>query len=174
MMYVSSVFQFSMLKDLLHLLTLSRSDMQTYRISNSRTHRLTDIIPWHYFLYLLCTVFLYSCATEPKENSTESQGETAALDSNRLEESIEYIVQSDGEAIEIDGIRLTPVATERPYPDSHLHMSPMSQPKAGLNRFEFEVENFELGVQTDGDRSRILANSDKGQHIHFILQFDKK
>lgn len=40
---------------------------------------------------------------------------------------------------------------------------------AGKNKFQFSVENFELGAQTPGAAERGLANSDKGQHIHFIL-----
>lgn len=40
---------------------------------------------------------------------------------------------------------------------------------AGKNKFQFAVENFELGSQTSGAGDNGLANSDKGQHIHFIL-----
>ena len=32
----------------------------------------------------------------------------------------------------------------------------------------FEVDNFELGEQTQGAIQNGLANSSKGQHIHFI------
>lgn len=35
--------------------------------------------------------------------------------------------------------------------------------------FEFSVENYELGAQTDSPNNKVLANSGKGQHIHFIL-----
>lgn len=35
--------------------------------------------------------------------------------------------------------------------------------------FDFDVENYELGVQTKGAGVNGLANSAKGQHIHFIL-----
>lgn len=35
--------------------------------------------------------------------------------------------------------------------------------------FDFTVENYELGVQTEGAGENGLANSAKGQHIHFIL-----
>ena len=35
--------------------------------------------------------------------------------------------------------------------------------------FLFQVNNYELGVQTKGPNSEMLANSSKGQHIHFIL-----
>nr|WP_136252027.1 hypothetical protein [Ningiella ruwaisensis] len=35
--------------------------------------------------------------------------------------------------------------------------------------FEFKVENYDIGAQTQGSNATLLANSDKGQHIHFIL-----
>ncbi len=35
--------------------------------------------------------------------------------------------------------------------------------------FNFEVNNYDLGVQTESTNKNILANSMKGQHIHFIL-----
>ena len=35
-----------------------------------------------------------------------------------------------------------------------------------------EVENYELGVQTDTERAKEIANSAKGQHVHIILDND--
>jgi len=35
--------------------------------------------------------------------------------------------------------------------------------------FSFDVQNYELSAQTIGSNGAILANSGKGQHIHFIL-----
>ena len=35
--------------------------------------------------------------------------------------------------------------------------------------FSFSVKNYQLGAQTDSPNSKQLANSAKGQHIHFIL-----
>mgnify|MGYP001161314968 FL=1 len=34
--------------------------------------------------------------------------------------------------------------------------------------FSFDIDNYELGVQTSNEFDYKLANSDKGQHIHFI------
>lgn len=39
---------------------------------------------------------------------------------------------------------------------------------AGEVNFNYSVTNFELGVQTPDAEGRGIANSDKGQHIHFI------
>ncbi|WP_298317568.1 hypothetical protein [uncultured Aquimarina sp.] len=41
--------------------------------------------------------------------------------------------------------------------------------KSGEMDFSFKVENYELGAQTSGANAQKLANSGKGQHIHFIL-----
>lgn len=41
--------------------------------------------------------------------------------------------------------------------------------QAGEMDFSFKVENYELGAQTEGENAQKLANSGKGQHIHFIL-----
>ncbi|GAA0723566.1 hypothetical protein GCM10009430_27150 [Aquimarina litoralis] len=40
---------------------------------------------------------------------------------------------------------------------------------SGEMDFSFKVENYELGAQTTGPNPEKLANSGKGQHIHFIL-----
>lgn len=36
-------------------------------------------------------------------------------------------------------------------------------------RFVFQVDDYALGQQTEGPNAAMLANSGKGQHIHFIL-----
>ena len=38
--------------------------------------------------------------------------------------------------------------------------------------FSFETNNYELGIQTSNEFNYNLANSDKGQHIHFIVNND--
>ena len=38
--------------------------------------------------------------------------------------------------------------------------------------FSFETNNYELGIQTSNELNYNLANSDKGQHIHFIVNND--
>lgn len=39
----------------------------------------------------------------------------------------------------------------------------------GEVNFNFNVSNYELGVITKSENTSLLANSNKGQHIHFIL-----
>lgn len=59
------------------------------------------------------------------------------------------------------------------YPDASLTMSaPESVIDTGEVAFNFEVANYDLGVQTPDASARAIANSGKGQHIHFILNND--
>lgn len=44
--------------------------------------------------------------------------------------------------------------------------------KEGENTFAFEVQNYKLGEQTPDAKDKGLANSGKGQHIHWILNND--
>lgn len=44
-----------------------------------------------------------------------------------------------------------------------------NQLSSGATDFTFTMNNYELGKQTEGPNAEKLANSGKGQHIHFIL-----
>lgn len=44
--------------------------------------------------------------------------------------------------------------------------------KEGENVFNFDVQNYKLGEQTPDAKEKGLANSGKGQHIHWILNND--
>lgn len=58
------------------------------------------------------------------------------------------------------------------YADASLKMmkpTTAEMESAGEVDFAFEVNNYELGTQTDSTMAGMLANSDKGQHIHFIM-----
>ena len=74
------------------------------------------------------------------------------------------------DAIEKDGLRLYQVNPEKDYPSAALDLKdPIGKNlRVGPTRFDFVVREYQLQKQTAGERSRSLANSDKGQHIHFI------
>lgn len=58
------------------------------------------------------------------------------------------------------------------YEDASLSLNgpeTMQVAKAGEADFAFEVTNYELGAQTESRNAEKLANSGKGQHIHFIV-----
>lgn len=75
------------------------------------------------------------------------------------------------EEIEVGAITIEKLKGSPAYADAILTMN---NPETGtLNTgevdFAFTIENYELGVQTEGSNTGRLANSGKGQHIHFIL-----
>jgi len=68
-------------------------------------------------------------------------------------------------------VSLAPMSPE--FPDATLALTApdLSSPlQAGKVKFEYEVGNFELGGQTPG--ASHCANSEQGQHIHYILNND--
>ena len=54
------------------------------------------------------------------------------------------------------------------YENSSLKVNKISQSGLKYN-FSFDIKNYNLGVQTKKEFDYNLANSEKGQHIHFIL-----
>lgn len=60
--------------------------------------------------------------------------------------------------------KITPFAASQAYPDAFL-----SKMNYKDGKFDFAVENYELGMQTPDAKSKMCANSTKGQHIHLII-----
>jgi hypothetical protein len=68
-------------------------------------------------------------------------------------------------------ISLTPYTQSEEFNDAKLEWNEPAGDvaNAGEVQFGFNVTNYELGVQTAGSENVELAKSDKGQHIHLIL-----
>lgn len=69
-------------------------------------------------------------------------------------------------------ITLTKLEGSPAYADAELILDAPSNTTIGQSGevdFNFTVNNYELGAQTGGPNAEKLANSGKGQHIHFIL-----
>ncbi|MEP1890790.1 MAG: phosphopeptide-binding protein [Cyclobacteriaceae bacterium] len=69
-------------------------------------------------------------------------------------------------------ITLTKAPASPQYPDAQLTKSDViitDQDSTFAVDYSFEVANYELGVQTTDAETRGIANSGKGQHIHFIV-----
>ncbi|UXP32314.1 phosphopeptide-binding protein [Reichenbachiella agarivorans] len=77
------------------------------------------------------------------------------------------------EKIEVEQpITLTQAPPSIEFPDALLSKKDVKitkQDTSYLVDYSFDVQNFELGSQTTGAANRGIANSDKGQHIHFIV-----
>ena len=102
-------------------------------------------------LLVLATLVVISCKEESKEAKT--------------------IIDDVKEVVET---KITPEKLENSpaYADAALTLNSPSNLKITDGTavdFEFDVANYELGAQTDSPNAQLLANSGKGQHIHFIL-----
>lgn len=83
--------------------------------------------------------------------------------------------QSDAVGVLDTIVTITPLEQESPkYPEASLTHpgGDVIEVPAGSVDFDFSVENYELGVQTENAGENGLANSANGQHIHFILNND--
>lgn len=79
----------------------------------------------------------------------------------------------DSTVVETKKYKVYKAPASQAYPDASLTMTaPEGNVPAGETAFSFEVSNYELGVQTPDAAARGIANSGKGQHIHFILNND--
>jgi hypothetical protein len=69
------------------------------------------------------------------------------------------------------GISLTKIDSFLTFPEAELNLykPTLDILKAGENEFQFNVDNYELKEQTADANMLGLANSAKGQHVHFIL-----
>ena len=73
---------------------------------------------------------------------------------------------------ELSEILLTKAPPSVQFEDASLKLvaSNIEKDSVGYNaNFDFSVENYDLAVQTEDAPQRGIANSPKGQHIHFIL-----
>lgn len=87
------------------------------------------------------------------EGVGEAEGETAA-------EAVQSITKGD--------ITVTPLSGSPDFPNAKLSLKGKAEDGGdGTHTFNFEVKNYDLGAQTE--KPAPLANSGKGQHIHFIV-----
>ncbi|RMG69487.1 MAG: hypothetical protein D6722_10215 [Bacteroidetes bacterium] len=70
---------------------------------------------------------------------------------------------------EVPAITLSPLSGSVDFPEATLALISAEPGDEGAYTFNFEVGGYELGVQTEPATPNGLANSDKGQHIHLIV-----
>ncbi len=101
-------------------------------------------------LSLCLFVFFLSACNNTSNTSEES--ETTTTDSNTEESNMKYT--------------LTPFSNSTMYQDATLKLGSYENGK-----FSFDVSgtDYELGQQTPDAPQKMCANSDKGQHIHLII-----
>ncbi|WP_241507250.1 hypothetical protein [Aquimarina sediminis] len=88
------------------------------------------------------------------------------------DEVIKDFPQEIPEEVKTSEISLEKLSNSPTYTDASLVLDAPEDIKtdhAGEIDFSFKVKNYELGSQTASPNAQKLANSGKGQHIHFIL-----
>lgn len=108
-------------------------------------------------LILTTLVVITSCKDEKKESKIKGD----------QEKEVKKTTASEKVKITLEKLEGSPA-----YTDAVLAMNTPENTKItsiGEIDFNFTVVNYDLGKQTDGANAKLLANSGKGQHIHFIL-----
>jgi len=106
--------------------------------------------PAKLFFFSVLSILLVSCGTSEKPPS-ESQALPTAPDTLNFGDVVGIPYKSEA------------------LPNAALTLDSLAENTSGETSFRFGVSGFELGEQTPGAESLGLANSGKGQHIHFIL-----
>lgn len=114
-------------------------------------------------LFVCC---LFSCTGGQKEVENNNSEETLEEGRQAYENEL-----TPADPIQKNGITVAPANIDKTFPNAVLKLtnSDADYTKAGMQQFDFDVENYELAVQTERAEERHCANSSKGQHIHFIL-----
>lgn len=108
---------------------------------------------WSKLGLVLATLTAMSCSSPTENNQNNKKSEKKE------------------DKAETNTISLTPIRTFQDFPEAQLSMiQPAStELPVGEHTFQFEVENYNLKEATRDAEMQGLANSSKGQHIHFIL-----
>ncbi|MEO1448131.1 MAG: hypothetical protein AAFV07_01310 [Bacteroidota bacterium] len=105
--------------------------------------------PWLFCITLALIAFTYACAPEKSTEQEASEPQTT-------EEAPKAIT-------------LTPLEGSQDFPEASLELVSAAPAEEDGYGFEFAVEGYTLGEQTGPAATLGLANSGKGQHIHFIV-----
>ncbi len=110
----------------------------------------------HLIITVCLALFMIAGCKQEKKTTEEEAVDTATETTEKVEEP----------KITLEKLKGSPA-----YADASLILDGEETIKgqAGEMDFAFKVENYELGAQTEGENAQKLANSGKGQHIHFIL-----
>lgn len=95
-----------------------------------------------------------------------------AFSCKQVKKETEEVSEEMEEMVKEQEITISKLENSPAYADAELILNNPADTKistSGEIDFEFAVNNYELGAQTDSPNATMLANSGKGQHIHFIL-----
>ncbi len=123
------------------------------------------------FILMLAGAAISSC-----NNATSPDEKEEVIDLQSEDEGLTTEPENDApESYEKGGLKIYPFSESEKFPDAVLTMT---APAEGMKqegkkvKFDFGVEGYSLGIQSPGAGNNGLANSDKGQHIHLIIDND--
>ena len=106
-------------------------------------------------IYIIALTIIFSC----KDNKKIEDGENETNDTENIK-------------VKTPEITIQKLDDSPTYADAELIMnnpSNTTMASGGEVDFNFTINNYTLGAQTESVNAKHLANSGKGQHIHFIL-----
>lgn len=115
--------------------------------------------------FIAIAVVFASCESKKGkqgEANNNEQDSAQAMKDEPVKEPASYMKTKNG-------ITVSTVTDFQEYKDAKLSMKAPENPEPGKVKFDFKVKNYELGKQTPDASKKNLANSEKGQHIHFIV-----
>jgi len=116
----------------------------------------------HSLSILLACVILYSCGNNTSQTTEQNPQDREASPAETKSTELSW---------EKNGLKVYAVEDSPEFPDAILKLKTPEKAcylKDGKVKFSFEVENYELQQQTNNS-DKHCGNSDKGQHIHVIL-----
>ncbi|RYD71359.1 MAG: hypothetical protein EOP53_23805 [Sphingobacteriales bacterium] len=126
-------------------------------------------------LFLLAGLagLLASCTNTTNNNSDNNTAtDSTTVDSTMVTTETHEQLDTTKMLFTKNGISIAYFEESPDFPEAKLsYIGPdISKPwKEGKNTFQYKVENFELTKQTPGAEHKHCSNSEKGQHIHNIL-----
>ncbi len=125
----------------------------------------------HYiFLVSLALVILFACDNGGRNEELSTMNDEQNQQLDEYDQTIEEESVSNRGKGTITLTALEPYSPE--FPDAKITMMAPKDNSFldnGKVKFDFKVENYDLMSQTTDAMSKHCANSDKGQHIHLIL-----
>ena len=85
------------------------------------------------------------------------------------EENTETAAATPQYPIEKDGLTLSVLQASPAFDDAKLALKSAKPDEKDAFTFDFEVQNYALGAQTEAQPAGLIANSPMGQHLHFIV-----
>ncbi len=112
----------------------------------------------------LSTSLLIACQNPATEANQENN------DTADSEEAVSEMPEELPQSYEKGGLKIYPKTSVKEFAGAKLsnNLDEFSSNEQGEIKFDFGVEGYELGAQTT-EAGTDLANSDKGQHIHLIV-----